>query len=279
MILKKLKMKEIPYEKLEKVGLTRQMIEDLPPQTLTSLLSGLMSPVLPMSVVGKEGEKHSAFARFHIIKEGNGRTDIRIHPVLPPFGETTFAMVADKETGEVSLKEIHTESRYSPSVIAQLKEGKAVVDYMYSLDGQRQRAFIQLDPETNEILAVPTPLLAKNLQQMSVDFKLTYSEDTCLQNGDLLSIVHGEEDMITMGIDLLSPTGVSIVTSDGKHWRESRKLDWDKYELGVNGCWMSDDDGNLHYIEEQDFMKYDIWNQVDKQNARKGNVTRLAYTL
>ena len=44
MSIKKFKENEIPYEKLEKVGLTRQMIEDLPEDALSSILAGQRSP-------------------------------------------------------------------------------------------------------------------------------------------------------------------------------------------------------------------------------------------
>lgn len=41
---------EYPYDTLEKFGLTREMIEDLPMHVLDDLSAGLRSPVLPIKV-------------------------------------------------------------------------------------------------------------------------------------------------------------------------------------------------------------------------------------
>ena len=32
---------------------------------------------------------------------------------------------------------------------------------------------------------------------------------------------------------------------------------------------MTDDDGNVQYVDEEDFDKFDIWNEVDRQRERK----------
>lgn len=279
MTIKKFKIEEIPFEKLEIVGLNRQMVDDFPPEALSLILAGQLSPVVPMTVTGPTGEQHSAYARFHLNEGHDGQIDVRIHPVLPPLGETMLVSALDPETGKVGLKEIKTSERYSEKVIERLKAGKAVWDMMYRPDGSKEAAVLQLDPETNEILSEVSFSVSKNLQKLEKDFDLTNSEANCLFEGDRLSIVHGDSELITMGIDLLMPTGVRIIKGDEKAWVDSRKRDWDKYELGVNGCWMTDDDGNLLYVEEEDFSKYDIWNEVEKQNNRKAQHARAGMTL
>jgi len=279
MTIKKFKIEEIPFEKLEIVGLNRQMVDDFPPDALSLILAGQLSPVVPMTVLGSTGEQNTAYARFHLNEGKDGGIDIRIHPVLPTIGETMLVSTLDKETGKVSLEEIKTADRYSDKVIERLKEGKAVWDVMYHPDGSKEKAVIQLDPETNEILSEASASFAKNIQKLEKGFNLTGSESTCLYEGDRLTIIHGDSELITMGIDLLMPTGVRIIKGDERTWTESRKRDWDKYELGVNGCWMTDDDGNLLYVEEEDFSKYDIWNEVEKQNSRKAQHARAGMTL
>lgn len=279
MTIKKFKIEQIPFEKLEIVGLNRQMVDDFPPEALSLILAGQLSPVVPMTVMGPAGVRNTAYVRFHLNEGSDGEIDVRIHPVLPPLGETMVVSSLDSDTGKSVLKEIKTSERYSDKVIERLKAGKAVWDMMYRPDGSREKAVIQLDPETNEILSESGSTLSNNLQKLEKDFNLTGSEVNCLKEGDRLTVVHGDTELITMGIDLLTPTGVRIIKGDERAWEDSRKRDWDKYELGVNGCWMTDDDGNLLYVEEEDFAKYDIWNEVEKQNLRKAQTAKAGMTL
>ncbi len=269
MSIKIFKEKDIPYEKLEKVGLTRQMIEDLPEDTQTRILSGQLSPVLPLSITADDGQEYEGRGRFSLYMRDDGEVGLKIHPVLKPIGETMQVAYLDAETGRMGYREIPAEERYSQDVIDRLKEGGVVPDYMYDAEGKRYKAFIQLDTETNEIIGVPSQQISHNLQKVSLELNLTSSEDICLQKGNLVSYTNDDDEMITVGLDLNSPTGVRFAIGDERKWNDERKRDWDKYELGINGCWMTDDEGNLQYVSEDEFDDYDIWNEVEKQREQK----------
>jgi len=269
MSIKIFKEKDIPYEKLEKVGLTRQMIEDLPEDTQTRILAGQLSPVLPLSITADDGQEYGGRGRFSLYMRVDGEVGLKIHPVLKPIGETMQVAYLDAETGRMGYREIPTEERYSQDVIDRLKEGGVVPDFMYDAEGKRYKAFIQLDTETNEIIGVPSQQISHNLQKVSVELNLTPSEDICLQKGNLVSYTNDDDEMITVGLDLNSPTGVRFAIGDERKWNDERKRDWDKYELGINGCWMTDDEGNLQYVSEDEFDDYDIWNEVEKQREQK----------
>lgn len=49
--------KQIPYQVLESFGLTKDMVNDLPMDVLSGILSGQRSPVLPIEVESPEGER------------------------------------------------------------------------------------------------------------------------------------------------------------------------------------------------------------------------------
>ena len=260
-------MEEFPYDKLEKVGLTRQMVEDLPPDTLNMLQLGQLSPLLPMSVTAPDGSTITTCAKFHF--EDNGHeVQLRIHPILPEVGDTMVMKRTDPESGREVLKEVETKDVYSEKVLAKLMQGKVVEDYQFLPDGTKQKAYLQMDMDTHEIIGVPCGAIVKNLQLLTSDFHLTTAESRCLENGELLTVVEGD-DPITIGIDVMAPAGVRLVAGDEHKWLDNRKRDWDKYELGFNGCWMTDDDGNVQYVDEEDFEKFDIWNEVDRQRERK----------
>jgi len=175
----------------------------------------------------------------------------------------------DQEKGTIEPQDVALSERYSPQVIEQLKSGKVVLDYFYNADGTREQSFLQLDEETNEIIGVSSLSVARNIQTVATALHLTSSEETCLQNGSLVTYADEDDDVITIGLDLHSPTGIRFAAGDDKKWQMEKKRDWDKYEMGISGCWMTDDDGNLQYISEDEFEEYDIWNEVEKQHNRK----------
>lgn len=269
MSIKKIKEEEIPYEKLEKVGLSRQMIEDLPEDAQEKVLSGQLSPVVPLKITAEDGISYEGKGRFSFYFKEDGEMSVRIHPVMQPIGETMQVATVNEETGKVEYKEIPTAERYSQQVIDQLKAGKVVQDYMYLADGTRKQAFLQLDEETNGIIAVPVESVSRNLDIVKDELHFTRNEGTCLHNGGLVTYSTENDEVLTVGLDLRSPSGIRFALGDEKQWEENRKRDWDKYELGVNGCWMTDDEGNLQYVSEDEFDDLDIWNEIEKQNERK----------
>lgn len=269
MSIKKFKEEEIPYEKLEKVGLSRQMIEDLPEDALDKVLSGQLSPVVPLNVTTEDGKTYESRGRFSIYVKEDGEVSARIHPVMKPIGETMQVAKVNDETGKVEYQDIPTSERYSKQVIDQLKDGKVVLDYLYHPDGTREQAYLQLDEETNGIIGIPSEAVNRNLEIVNTELHLTKAEGNCLNNGGLVTYSTDEDELLTVGLDLRSPSGIRFAVGDEKKWQESKQRDWDKYELGVNGCWMTDDEGNLQYIPEDEFDELDIWNEVEKQHERK----------
>lgn len=269
MSIKKFKEEEIPYEKLEKVGLSRQMIEDLPEDALDKVLSGQLSPVVPLNVTTEDGKTYESRGRFSIYVKDDGEVSAKIHPVMKPIGETMQVAKVNDETGKVEYQDIPTSERYSKQVIDQLKDGKVVLDYLYHPDGTREQAYLQLDEETNGIIGIPSEAVNRNLEIVNTELHLTKAEGNCLNNGGLVTYSTDEDELLTVGLDLRSPSGIRFAVGDEKKWQESKQRDWDKYELGVNGCWMTDDEGNLQYIPEDEFDELDIWNEVEKQHERK----------
>lgn len=269
MSIKKFKEEEIPYEKLEKVGLSRQMIEDLPEDALDKVLSGQLSPVVPLNVTTEDGKTYESRGRFSIYVKEDGEVSAKIHPVMKPIGETMQVAKVNDETGKVEYQDIPTSERYSKQVIDQLKDGKVVLDYLYHPDGTREQAYLQLDEETNGIIGIPSEAVNRNLEIVNTELHLTKAEGNCLNNGGLVTYSTDEDELLTVGLDLRSPSGIRFTVGDEKKWQESKQRDWDKYELGVNGCWMTDDEGNLQYIPEDEFDELDIWNEVEKQHERK----------
>lgn len=272
MNVNKINNSEIPYYVLETFGLTRNMIDDLPMDVLSKILSGQRSPVLPVEVEGVNGEKVCSKARFSLVYAEDGKIDVVFHPVFEPIGEKICMVTRDMATGKEQLKMMDTRAVYSDAVMEGLKAGRVVMDYITAGDGRKVKSFLQLDPETNEVLAVPTAVIGRNLQTLVGEFGLTVAETNCIQNGEILTIAQDEEQ-VSVGLDLNSATGLRFEKGDEKRWKEGGVRQWNKYSVGVFGCWMMEN-GDLSYIPEEEYTE-EIWDEIEKQrnNRIKGQQT------
>ena len=257
---------EIPYYVLETFGLTRNMIDDLPMDVLSKILSGQRSPVLPVEVDGVNGEKICSKARFSLVYAEDGKVDVVFHPVFEPIGEKICMVTRDLATGKEQLKMMDTRAVYPDAVREGLKAGRVVMDYITADDGRKVKSFLQLDPETNEVLAVPTAVIGRNLQTLVGEFGLTVAETNCIQNGEILTIAQDEEQ-VSVGLDLNSATGLRFEKGDEKRWKEGGVRQWNKYSVGVFGCWMMEN-GDLSYIPEEEYTE-EIWDEIEKQRNNR----------
>jgi hypothetical protein len=239
---------EIPYETLEKFGLTHEMIEDLPMHVLEDIWSGRQSPVLPIHVTNDEGELIKTRTRFSFVRMEDGKVDVMFYPVLK------YAPLEQFDDNQQQL----------------LKDGKAVVADVMSPQGTMIKAFVQIDPETNQVMNVPTPVIGRNLQVLSEELGLGSAEIKTMQNGQPLTFVIDDEP-VTVGIDLNSTTGIRFAQGDEQQWKERGKRDWDKFTFGCYGCWVTDDEGNHDYVLEDEYSE-ELWNEQKKSAQRNASL-------
>ena len=235
---------EVPYQTLAKYGLTHEMIEDLPMYALDDISNGRPSPVLPVSMEVNEGYSIKSRTRFALVRMADGNVDVMFYPVLKYAPLDNFT----KEQQEL------------------LQQGKAVVANVNMPDGNPIKAFVQIDGETNQVMAVPTPVIGRNLQVLSDELSLGGTELKSIQNGEALTFAV-EDEPVTVGIDLKSDTGIRFANGDGEQWRKEGKREWDKYTFGIYGCWVMDDDGNLDYVPEEEYTE-ELWNEQKKAAGR-----------
>ena len=135
------------------------------------------------------------------------------------------------------------------------------------------KVFVQVDPGTNQVMSVPTPVIGRNFQVLAEQMHLGTAEVKGLQHGDPLTLIV-ENELMTVGIDLHARTGIRMCRGDEQRWREQGKRDWDKYTFGVYGCWMMDDDGNLDYVPEEQYTE-ELWNEQKRAGERNRTAAAL----
>ncbi len=230
---------------LAKFGCTHEMIEDLPMHVLEDISNGRPSPVLPVSMEVNEGYSIKSRTRFALVRMADGNVDVMFYPV------SKYAPLDNFTKGQQEL----------------LKQGKAVVADVDMPDGAHVKAFVQIDGETNQVMAVPTPVIGRNLQVLS--------DELCLGGTEL------KEHPKWRGTDICRRRR----TCDRRHWPKERywhllrqrrmvssgarrgKREWDKYTFGIYGCWVMDDDGNLDYVPEEEYTE-ELWNEQKKAAGR-----------
>lgn len=149
---------ELPYETLSQFGLTQEMIEDLPMRILEELSHGRHSPVLPIKVNDDNGNTVTDHSRFAFVRKENGEADVVFYPVLK----------------KSSLE------KYSEEQQKQLRSGKVILADTVTADGRKTKAFVQIDTETNQVMSVPTQVIARN---PSGDGRRTETQQ-CRNQGD-----------------------------------------------------------------------------------------------
>lgn len=125
---------ELPFSTLERFGLTREMIEDLPMRVLEDICNGRHSPVLPVRVTDEHGGQIESRSRFAFIRMDDGQVDVVFYP---------------------ALKSSPLE-RYDEAQQKQLLDGKAIVADVEMSDGRSSKAFVQIDAETKQVMYVPS---------------------------------------------------------------------------------------------------------------------------
>ena len=240
----RIELNELPYEVLEQFSLTQEMIEDLPMRVLNDLCDGRHSPVLPIEVADESGERIESRTRLAFIRKDDGRVDVVFYPALKSSPIEHFDETQQKL----------------------LLSGKAIIADVRTSDGHRSKAFVQVDAGTNQVMSVPTPVLGRNLQVLAEQLHLGSAEVRGLQHGDPLTLIV-DNDLVTAGIDLNAKTGIRMCRGDEQKWREQGKREWDKYTFGVYGCWVTNADGNLDYVPEEQYTE-ELWNEQKKAGER-----------
>lgn len=235
---------ELPYDTLSQFGLTQEMIEDLPMQTLEEISHGRHSPVLPIKVKDENGNTVTERSRFAFVRKENGGADVIFFPVLK----------------KSPLEKYNEEQKKL------LQSGKTILADSVTADGRKTKVFVQIDIETNQVISVPTQVIARNLQVLAEELKISNAEINLMQQGEPLTFVM-EDEPVTVGIDLNEKNGIRFCQGDSQKWIGQAKREWDKYTFGCYGCWVMGDDGSLDYISEEQYTE-ELWNEQKKSAQR-----------
>ena len=243
--------RNIPYDELEGLGLERVMVDDLPQPAMDNLLMSRPSPLLSLSIRNRDGEEKQFHGRVMLLKFD----DATVHAVVIPKMK--------KATGLEEFDDYEREYLLSGNVL------KAY--------GPTGNYYAQFDKVTNQVWKTETDAVDYNLSVLtsnSSNEKYFNTKNTSeLQEGRPITIVNDNgEGKVTVGIDLLTPTGIRFSAGDVEAFNNDKTTDdIMRYSFGNYGCWTLTDDDSLEYTKEEDYTPEmrNIQNQYLK--ARKAS--------
>ena len=246
---------EMPYGILSQYGLTQQMVDDLPTDVLADIYNGRKSPVLPVRYMAEEGASVEGRTRFALVRNDRDEVDVLFYPVL------------DEE--DVTRLDEQQRKRLSGNrAVIGFVDGEHRITFDAGYPVRGTKSFVQLDPESRQVLSVPVQVIGRNLQLIAKNYGLSADQVQKMQNGEVVTVLQ-DEDPVSIGIDLNNKTGIRLASGDEQQWQRENKRECSKFTFGAFGCWVMDDNGNLDYVSEDDYTE-EMWNEQKKQGMRIG---------
>lgn len=240
-IIEQFSKQEIPYGILQKFGLTQEMIDDFPENVMNRFLSSRATPVLPVVTENSEGEQVKTLARVFLVRLDDGTVDVCF---APQWVDEDLSAFTQEQQDKLKLGGVTTAH----------------------VDGKGQ-CFVQFDDTINQVMAVPVDIINQNISILQRSYGLVNDDREILEQGGVVEIKINDQ-VLSAGIDLNDSKGIRIANGDIVAWQEDTKTDrLPKYNFGLYGCWMADDDNVLSYVAEDDFGPEMIAEQERAQSA------------
>ena len=140
----RMSMDQIPFDKLEKVGIKSDLIKQMEKQEMTDFLNGFRSDKL-YTVNAKIGnEDYKIPANIRLQSKDDGSVDIKIHPIQR-------LNIPDEYMGYKFTKE------EKGALLNDKNLGKAVE--LTGRDGKKDNYYLAIDSKTNELIPLRTKMI------------------------------------------------------------------------------------------------------------------------
>lgn len=190
----------IPFEKLELIGITKEVFAQLPNEFKNALHAGEMTPVICARKELENGLTIEMPMKLQTVTDERGRQQLMVYPVI---------------------NELKNDMQLSTTSFEDLKRGAVL-----HIDGE----YIQRDPETNCILRIADKDMGmeKKLNDIEkiLDIELGTEQKNQMRNGKPVELNVGGEQVV-VGLDLKDPERFKTLTGDMKDWEYQQKVIYD----------------------------------------------------
>ena len=213
---------DIPYEKMEKLGLSRRDVLRLPRDVLEPLMSGRATPLIMTRYHADNGKTIEMPMKLQLVRDGKDGVSLM-----------TYQVRRELEPGHLRLNDHE---------LQRLKNGEAVQKEVQE-NGQRLQKFVQLDPETRSLMlrSKSSVMIAEGLREVEKvkDIELGANQKQAVIEGKPVELAVGDQK-VTVGVDLREPQGFRVVNGDMNEWERQMKIRYDLEHEGFMGYVMTD---------------------------------------
>ena len=215
-------MDEIPFEKFEKLGISKQDFLAMPKELADTVVNGRVTPLMNTRIHAENGKVIEMHMKLQLTRDDNGNVLLQTYPMR---------------------KQIDNAYNLTDRELKKVEEGN-VIKKEETEDGEKKVKFIQLDQETKSLISrnVATVKLANKLRDMEKinDIELGANQKQAAQEGKPLELNVGDQK-VTVGVDLREPQGFKIVNGDMKEWERQMKIKYDEEHEGFMGYVQTDE--------------------------------------
>ena len=215
-------MDEIPFEKFEKLGISKQDFLAMPKELADMVVNGRVTPLMNTRIHAENGKVIEMHMKLQLTRDDNGNVLLQTYPMR---------------------KQIDNAYNLTDRELKKVEEGN-VIKKEVTEDGEKKVKFIQLDQETKSLISrnVATVKLANKLRDMEKinDIELGANQKQAAQEGKPLELNVGDQK-VTVGVDLREPQGFKIVNGDMKEWERQMKIKYDEEHEGFMGYVQTDE--------------------------------------
>lgn len=191
---------DIPYEELKKLGITPEVLEQMPESFKRQLELGIPTSIVVVQTIDNNGYLVEMPMKLQVYRDEHGATNLKAYAVSRDF------------TNDLNLPQ---------SQFEKLRDG-----HVLHIEGQ----YIQRDPETNAILMVSDQQMAIEKKFAEIekfqDIELGIDQKNQLKSGKPVELEVGGEKVV-MDIDLKNPNFFRTLHGDLNEWEYNKKMEYD----------------------------------------------------
>ena len=215
-------MEEIPFEKFEKLGISKHDFLAMPKELADTVVNGRVTPLMNTRIHAENGKVIEMHMKLQLTRDDNGNVLLQTYPMR---------------------KQIDNAYNLTGRELKKVEEGN-VIKKEVTEDGEKKVKFIQLDQETKSLISrnVATVKLANKLHDIEKinDIELGANQKQAAQEGKPLELNVGDQK-VTVGVDLREPQGFKVVNGDMKEWERQMKIKYDEEHEGFMGYVQTDE--------------------------------------
>ena len=167
---------EIPYQKLEKLGISRKSLLNMPKEMIEPLVNGSVTPLVMARYEATNNKVLEIPMKLQLVRGDNGRVNLMTYQVR-------------KEIDRGSI-------RLSDHELQKIKAGEAIRKEVRE-DGIRKQKYVQLDPETKSLILKDshTVKISEKLREMEKinDIELGTNQKQAAMEGKPVGLAVGDQ--------------------------------------------------------------------------------------